>query len=347
MSSPQTAKRQGIRILYHLLFWVVSFTVFLQLTKSGERTERIDYIYTLLFQLSILPAVYLNLEWLLPFATRSKKWWRYFAGLAAILLLFPFLNYRFFQEWSAQLLPDYFFISYFSFWEVAFYFSVYLFITSLLKLSRSWFEVNALRKQLLEAEKQKVQMELKALRSQINPHFLFNTLNNIYSLSLDMDNRLPGAVLQLSEIMRYYLYESGEDEVLLEKELRILEDYIYLQRIRSDEKLDFRIKIEGDPKDKRIAPLLVLTFVENAFKHGAKGKTGAAFIHLQITIEENKFHFHIRNNYGQADTTVPENFQGLGLENVRRRLELLYPGRHSFHILSDNQEFSVNLDLQL
>ena len=106
-----------------------------------------------------------------------------------------------------------------------------------MKLSKSWFVVSRLQRQLLETDKQRVQAELKALKAQINPHFFFNTLNSIYSMSLDKDERLPGTVLQLSELMRYFLYEAREDLVLLSKEIHVLNDYIALQKIRSDEKL--------------------------------------------------------------------------------------------------------------
>lgn len=335
------------RLAQHILFWAAAFFIFLYLFKTEKTPQKIDYIYTGLFQLTLLPAVYLNLELLLPFISKRRIWWLYIAGLAVILVVFPFLNYRFFQSWSVTLLPEYFFISYFSFLEIAAFFGVYLFITSLLKLSKSWFAVNELRNQLLETEKEKMNMELLALKSQVNPHFLFNTLNSIYSLSLDKDDRMPDTVLQLSGILRYYLYESREDFVPLEKELRVLQDYIHLQRMRSDRKLDLKMEISGDAGDKSIAPLVLLTFMENAFKHGAKGKTGQAFIHLDIRILGNQFYFYLENNRGTVDRIEPEQFKGLGLENVRRRLELLYPGKHTLKVLEEENQFSVVLNLEL
>jgi two-component system, LytTR family, sensor kinase len=338
---------KGFRIIQHILFWSLCFLAFLHLFKTGNRPEKIDYIYTGLFQLTVIPAVYINLEWLLPYFNRTKKLWLYVLGLAALLTIFPYINYKFFQDWSAWLLPDYFFISYFSLTEVILFFSVYIILTSLLKLSRAWFTVNELRQQLLQSEKEKVQIELKSLRSQINPHFLFNTLNSIYSLSLDKDSRLPGTVLQLSDIMRYYLYESREDFVSLEKELQILNDYIQLQRIRSGALLDLDMEVSGEVKDKKIAPLLLLTFAENAFKHGAKGETGKSFIHLRITITEEKFHFFLENNKGRIDTVEPDQFRGLGLENVRRRLALLYPSKHQLWVNEARDRFSITLQLDL
>ena len=338
---------KGFRIIQHLLFWSLCFLAFLHLFKTGNIPEKIDYIYTGLFQLTVIPAVYINLEWLLPYFNRTKKLWVYVLGLTSLLIVFSYFNYKFFQDWSVWLLPDYFFISYFSLTEVILFFSVYLILTSLLKLSRAWFTVNELSQQLLQSEKEKVQIELKSLRSQINPHFLFNTLNSIYSLSLDKDSRLPGTVLQLSDIMRYYLYESREDFVPLEKELQILNDYIQLQRIRSGALLDLDMEVSGEVKGKKIAPLLLLTFAENAFKHGAKGETGKSFIHLRITVTEDKFQFFLENNKGRIDTVEPDQFRGLGLENVRRRLTLLYPGKHQLWVNEARNSFSITLHIDL
>jgi sensor histidine kinase YesM len=151
------------------------------------------------------------------------------------------------------------------------FFTVYIIITMLLKLSKSWFQVSWLQKELLEKEKQKAEVELKALKAQINPHFFFNTLNSIYSMALDKDARLPGTVLQLSELMRYFIYGSKDNFIPLEKELTVVNDYIALQKIRSGKQLSIEINKQGDVIDQKIAPLLLITFLENSFKHGAKG----------------------------------------------------------------------------
>ena len=162
-----------VRILQHLVFWVLSFFVFLYLFKTGEQAGKVDYIYTALFQLTLMPAVYLNLEWLLPALAKRNTWWLYAVLFIALIIVFSWLNYRFFQSWSSTLFPNYFFISYFSLLQVGVFFIIYTALTSLIKLSKSWFTVNELERRLLESEKEKVQMELKALRSQINPHFFF------------------------------------------------------------------------------------------------------------------------------------------------------------------------------
>lgn len=336
-----------LRIIQHLAFWVLSFLVFLNLFKTGSKPEKIDHVYTLLFQLSLLPAVYLNLKLLLPKLGNRKMILFYLISLAAIILLFSWINYSFFDEWSAKVLPDYFFISYFTFKEVILFFCVYVVITTLLKLSKSWFFVSQLQKELLEKEKQKAEVELKALKAQINPHFFFNTLNSIYSMALDKDDRLPNTVLQLSDLMRYFLYKSKDNFIPLEKELTVMNDYIALQKLRSDAQLNIETKMSGEIGDQQIAPLLLITFLENAFKHGAKGSSENTFIQLDIKVEKNKLSFVVENNKGIIDEVNTGEYNGLGLENVKRQLELLYPGKHLLNIKDQPDRFSVALQLSL
>src|SRR6187200_826225 len=252
-----------LRIIQHLAFWVLSFFVFLYIFKTGAKPEKIDYVYTILFQLTLIPAVYINIELLLPTLGNRKRILFYLLSLIALIILFAWINYNFFDNWSAKVFPDYFFISYFTFREITLFFSVYIFITTLLKLSKSWFQVSWLQKELLEKEKQKAKVELKALKAQINPHFFFNTLNSIYSMALDKDARLPGTVLQLSELMRYFIYGSKDNFISLEKELIVVNDYIALQKIRSGEQLSVQINKDGEVSEQKIAPLLLITFLEN------------------------------------------------------------------------------------
>lgn len=336
-----------LRILQHLAFWVLSFFVFLHLTKTGAKAEKVDYIYTALFQLSIIPAVYINLEFLLVRLGKSHIRLIYILAVIILITLFAWINYSFFDQWSSKVLPDYFFISYFTWWQVVLFFSVYIIITSLLKLSKSWFMVSELQKELLEKEKQKTEVELRALKAQINPHFFFNTLNNIYSMSLDKDDRLPATILQLSELMRYFLYEAKDNFIPLEKELTVVNNYIALQRLRSNEQLFIEVKKEGEVADQKIAPLLLITFLENAFKHGAKGSSANTFIRLLIQVQKNQLNFTIENNKGTVDEMESTVYKGVGLENVKRQLELLYPGKHILNIKEPDDRFAVQLQLSI
>jgi len=335
------------RLAQHLAFWVLSYFVFLHLFKSGDRPEKIDYIYTAIFHATVLPAVYINLLLLFPRFANARRWPIYLLTVIALIAAFTWLNEIFFQDWSKYIFPNYFFISYFTGWEISLFYVVYLSITCLLKLSKSWFAISELQRQLLASEKEKVQIELKALKAQINPHFFFNTLNGIYSMSLARDERLPATVLQLSQLMRYFLYESGADLVPLEKEWQMFQDYIALQKLRTASNLNLEQRIEGEIRDQKIAPVLLVTFLENAFKHGAPLSNQSSLIRIGLNVQGNDFHFSIENTKGQVDDVESGAWKGMGLENVRRRLALLYPGRHTLEIQEDSDRFFVKLHLQL
>ena len=336
-----------IRSMQHLVFWVLLFVLFLQVFKSGDHVAKVDYVYAVLFHAFIIPVVYLNLWWVFPTFTSKRNPLLYPIMIMALIAIFTTLNYFFFQDWSKYLLPDYFFISYFSWWQVSAFFLFYVMITSLLKLSRSWFEVNALQKQLLETETAKVQMELRALKAQINPHFFFNTLNGIYSMSLDQDARLPDTILKLSQLMRYFLYESGEEKVSLEKEWQALQDYMSLQQLRTGPVLQVKTDVQGAIRSQQVAPLIFITFLENAFKHGSRSNALSNFISISLKIENTTLHFRIENSKGVIDDVEKNLPGGLGLENVKRRLQLLYPGRHHLQIAENNDQFIAELQLQL
>jgi hypothetical protein len=194
-----------------------------------------------------------------------------------------------------------------------------------------------------EIEKEKIQAELSFLKSQINPHFLFNTINDIYSLTYQKDDKAPGALLKLSSILRYMLDEGIKEKVLLERELFYVSDYIELQVIGSKNNITIDFKIEGDIKGQQIAPLILIPFAENIFKHGVVNDAGEKAL-LHILIENDYFKLISRNKIKdqQKDKTG-----GIGLNNVKRRLELLYPGKHSFNVAKENGIFSCSLEINL
>jgi len=338
---------KGMHIVQHVLFALLSFFILLNIFRTSRPPAVVDYVYTALFLATLLPAIYLHLYWLLPNLSRKNSMFYYVIPLLLVAAFFTWINMQLLDHWSVKLFPTFFFISYYKWWEIALFFVVFVSITTLFKLSKSWFVVSSLQRQLLETEKQRVQAELKALKAQINPHFFFNTLNSIYSMSLDKDERLPGTVLQLSELMRYFLYESREDLVPLSKEIHVLNDYIALQKIRSDEKLKIKTEMEEDHGQQKIAPLLLIAFVENAFKHGAKGSTGDVFINIKLTTAQNTINFRVENNKGVVDETGKDDHGGLGLDNVKRRLELIYPQRHKLLIENSDKFFLVQLQLLL
>lgn len=196
---------------------------------------------------------------------------------------------------------------------------------------------------------QQTESELMLLRSQINPHFLFNVLNSIYSLSLKKSDDAPGVILKLSDILRYMLYESRQDLVPLDKELQMLRDYIAIEQIRIVRKESIAIDIPPDAGKGQIAPALLIAFVENAVKHGLDSRAADAFVKIKITIEPGLvLRFHCYNNYlPRSNGGHASRAGGIGLENVRKRLQLLYPGKHTLTIDNHNSIFQVDLTLKL
>jgi len=213
-------------------------------------------------------------------------------------------------------------------------------ISSIMKVMQQWRKAE---KKQEEIEQDKVRTELSFLKSQINPHFLFNTLNNIYSLALVKSDSTAGAVLKLSSIMRYVLNETRNNQVPLRDEIRFIEDFIELQKMRLTDKVEISFMVEGAIENTSIAPLLLIPFVENAFKYGISAREKSV-ISLRISVSNSRIHFHVINDV-KAASTDRNDHNGIGLKNARRRLELLYPGKHELVMQNTDGQFIVNLIL--
>lgn len=335
------------RPLQHGLFWVFSFYLLARLFAYSDELAKVDLIYTFLFHLPLLLAVYVNLRWLIPRYLRSKKYIAYSLLLVVLMFLNAGFNLLIFNYLCDYLFPGYYFIAYYGYWELMEFVAAYIGITTLIKLSKGWFRYLETKDQLQRLEAEKNSAELSALKSQVNPHFLFNSLNNLYSLALDHDERTPGIILRLSQTMRYLLYESNADFVPLSKEVEHLQNFVEMQRLRVGEKAEILFEVQGDMRDQRIAPLLFLPLVENGFKHGIKGETQGAFIRILLQIGEGQLIFKTENNKGHVDEVVKDYPSGgVGLENLRRRLLLLYPGKHQLDIVDGVTVFTVVLTIQ-
>lgn len=190
-----------------------------------------------------------------------------------------------------------------------------------------------------QAEKERKNTEVAYLKAQINPHFLFNTLNSIYSLALSKSDQTPAAIVRLSSMMRYVITEAAHDWVSLEKELEYLQNYLSLQQLRFGPNLQVLFQMQGSPAGKKIAPLLMITLVENAFKYGVSPEEPSV-ITIELDLEANELHLLVKNKKVALKST--EN-TGLGLENVRKRLDLLYPGKHILTVHDMPDSFSVSL----
>ncbi|MBI5917700.1 MAG: histidine kinase [Bacteroidetes bacterium] len=334
-------------VLQHTLFWVLSFYVLGRLFAYSDEIVTVDLIYTFLFHFSVFFAVYSNLLWLIPAYLRAEKYSVYFLLLAIVAAMAVGINLLTFNYLSDLLFPGYYFIAYYGFWDILQFILVYIVVTTLIKLSKGWFQYLETQGKLSRLEREKSTAELSALKSQVNPHFLFNSLNNLYSLALDKDARTPDIILRLSQTMRYLLYESNADFVPLEKEIEHLANFVEMQRLRVGEKVKINFTVAGEPAEKQVAPLLFLPLVENGFKHGVKGETEGAFIFIHLQILDNQLVFKTENNKGTVDEVEKGEFRGVGLQNLRRRLDLIYPGKHRLEITDGISTFTVTLQLDL
>lgn len=191
---------------------------------------------------------------------------------------------------------------------------------------------------------EKLETELKFLRTQTNPHFLFNTLNNIYALARKKSDDTADVVMKLSKLLRFMLYESRKERIPLSTEIRMIEDYIELEKIRYNERLTIRLEKEIDNDGQLIAPLLLLPFIENAFKHGASETRFDSYIHISVELKGGWLKFFIENSKEETgDTTVTDN---IGLSNVRRQLELMYQ-EHNLQVDNQKDRFAVYLTINL
>ncbi|MBD0254351.1 MAG: histidine kinase [Cytophagales bacterium] len=217
---------------------------------------------------------------------------------------------------------------------------------AMITLAKHFYRKDRANQQLV---REKLTAELQLLKAQVHPHFLFNTLNNLYSLTLLKSDLAPEVVLKLSALLRYMLYECNAPLVPLTREIRMMQDYVELEKLRYGARLDLAVNVQGDPGGKTVAPLLLLPFLENAFKHGASEQLDQAWIALDLTVKGTLLKMKLINGVPEAagPARPGTGAHGIGLQNVRKRLDLLYPGRHELKILREAETFMVTLSITL
>jgi LytS/YehU family sensor histidine kinase len=290
---------------------------------------------------------YLNTQVMIPQLLAKKKWLLY--ALAIILCLFVFVQIpRLFDDWIRAEMPPKprrfpmrkrSLIPYPFTGSTAVFFLVFT-VSTCMKVIQQWLGAEQRKK---EIETEKLNTELSFLKSQINPHFLFNTLNNIYSLAVAKSDATAGAVLKLSSIMRYVITDTKHHLVPLEKELQFIQHYIDLQKVRLTDKMEINFLITGDVENKQIAPLIFIPFVENAFKYGISTKE-SSIISIEVKADDKTVILLVRNAIVTQQKEKVEN-TGIGIKNSKRRLELLYPDKHELQVINENGHFTVNLTI--
>jgi two-component system, LytTR family, sensor histidine kinase AlgZ len=331
----------------HLSFWCVYLSFFIyQVSSYREQVDwaRVAKIVTIQVSFAAFLA-YLNYFSFLPKILSSKNAWRY---VVSFLLIFAVvITVRLFLE---RYILDGFRHEEKHLYYPRFIVQVYttnLFIVIFLGMIRfavDWFEFEA-RKRSVENEK--LTAELNFLKAQINPHFLFNTLNNLYYLAYTQSPNTPEVIAKLSNMMRYMIYDSNYADVPLTKEIEYMENYISLERLRLNDQIPITFDIDGDPENYRITPLIFITFLENAFKHGVSNSNPSSWVKLKLQLKGKECTYQVENS--RAGSVKPDAGEksGIGLQNVKRRLELSYPGKHTLttHQSADRYQVTLKIDI--
>lgn len=283
---------------------------------------------------------WLNNKWLVPKVLRQRGILVYiFSVVAIVALLYPLVGQLLNYLPANKALGGVFASNAFA-TENAMSAAAIMLISLPLVLAMLWGRQNS---QLLSLEKEKTQTELDLLKQQLNPHFFFNTLNNLYALSLQQSKQTPESILQLSELMRYVIYKAKEPQVQLTEEVKYIEDYIQLQQIRLKQKPLIEFVKEIREPVPPVAPLLLIVLIENAFKHGIEPAEDSAYVKAFLQADARQLYFSCENSFEPVSGQKP----GIGLVNLERRLALLYPGKHVLKTEMENCIFKAELQLDL
>lgn len=346
--NPKEIPYKKYRVFFHALFWVVAIGMYTVVYGTNDGR----YYQQLMVNLITLPvkmmATYSAVYILLPYFLLKRKYATFFPLLLVSAVVFSWLdwmviynfalNFYYKDKWGMMNYS-------LSFQIMKGIIHIYPIViaASAIKIVKLWFSHMEQSKQL---EKDKIEAELKFLKAQINPHFLFNTLNNLYALTLKKSDEAPKVVLKLSELLDYMLYECSANTVSLENEVKHLKNYIELERLRYGNRLTFEALFDGDFSHYTIAPMIILPFIENSFKHGASSSCLKPYIRLRVSIREGKLDVEISNNKG-VTTSTRSTSEGIGMKNVKRRLELQYPGAYQLAVDNRQDQFTVKVTINL
>jgi two-component system sensor histidine kinase LytS len=330
------------KVYAQLAGWAVVFSLFILLKEYPQRMTGMTLICLVFQQLLELaiPSYTQNLL-ILPVFKR-RRWWLgillYISQLVLLIILLPYL-----LNAVGALFGMLFGITDLADWRkehIAFSVVAFTVIATFCKL---FFD-------RLMLDKQRKDDELRHLKAQLNPHFLFNTLNNLYGLSVAESKMLPELMLRLSDLLRYSLYDTNQHYVSLQKEVEYIANYIELEKIRWNDSAAIRLEIQGDVAEQHIAPLLLIVFIENAFKHLSVAKGRQGYVRILLAVKEEKLHLQVKNS---IDPSLPPPVQtkgrkgGLGLNNARKRLNLIYPDQYTLSINRLPESFEVECQIEL
>lgn len=328
------------RVVYHSLFWMV-YILIMVLFRGREDGYMFVFTNELIKSFFYGMAVYFNIYYLIPNYLSETKFVTYsvlllflvviITPLSTICLYFRFTGFPDIQQSVIEAQPKLFLMTF-----------ITLGVSTILKIITDWIRHQTVKREL---ESQTMRSELRFLKSQINPHFLFNTLNNLYALTLKKSDKAPEIVLKLSEMMRYMLYECNERRVSLHKEVNYISNYLDLERLRQGKNMEINFALNGDVGSQKIAPLMFIPFLENSFKHGLN-QVSEGFVNIQMDVEDTQLEMSIENSK-PAMPRINHRSGGIGLQNVQRRLDLLYPEQYELNIDNQPGKYIVHLKINL
>lgn len=330
-------KNRHNKWVFNLLLWLFFFGILLVLFADFP-PKKIDIIYTVSYVLTLIFPVTITLYYLIPKFLKGEKYVAFVLLLLLTILVFAVINITFHQQLIDLLFPNYFFISYYNSYQIFLVFFLFTITALFIKLAEDWVYFN-------QNEKLQIQSKLNALKGQINPHFLFNSLNVLYSLSLEKKEETTNAILQLSDILRYVIYDVDTDTISIQKEINLIENYINFEKNRhvKNSKITFEHSVKNDVE---IYPMLLLPIIENAFKHGLKSGVKNPFVDINLQVENNKLNFIVKNNFISVENEKNNEYSGIGLSNIQQNLEIVYPNKHQFSVEKLDNIFTVQLQIQ-
>ncbi len=336
-------------IIIHIFFWCMYFSFFFyQISMGKGNRDTTNYTLSLMdavIQILLLVTIsYLNYFLFLPKFLKHKNSWKYILEIIPTLIIIVFLQVIYKRWLYREAFPnsnEFFTRPSFIIQHTLNSIFVVAFI-AMLRFAKDWFELEVRREQI---ENEKLTAELRFLKDQINPHFLFNTLNNLYYLAHSQSTKTKDVIAKLSQIMRYMIYDSNQDRVPVSKEIEYIENYISLEKMRLEDDFEINFTKIGDYHNLQIAPFIFITFLENAFKHGTGGGLENGKINVSLSFDKNQCTYSVENRIALNNTSSEKS--GIGLSNIKRRLNLEYQGKHSLQIIESDENYLAKLTIKL
>jgi two-component system LytT family sensor kinase len=339
--------KKWVIALLHIAAWTLLFSLpYLLRSPENERQPAVKpahgadsgLYFSLIMNCSWILLFYFNARVLIPRFIYKKRYWQFFLSHVVTFICVLFEVYL--------LIALFFNPTHFNARTAFFNILIYLFIFALSTAYQLIKDKVKSDKLVQEKQNEALKTELSLLRSQVSPHFMFNVLNNMVSLARKQSDLLEPSLIKLSSLMRYMLYEADEEKVSIEKEMDYLQSYIDLQQQRFGKKVQINVHMHSMDDQYRLEPMLLIPFVENAFKHGT-GMIEDAQIDIDLEAEKNILQFTVSNKYNPLSAEIKDKTSGIGLTNVKRRLNLLYGKNHSLTISTNNNFFVVSLTINL